>query len=1234
MRTEPLWEDRLPELEGQRVPVNCLMWRPNGTQLLVGVGTRVMIYDAETGSAVGQPMKAHKDTVFCMCFDPNNKRYATGSADKTVIIWTPNNEGKLKYQHSDAILCLAHNPVSPQLASCTSTDFGLWSLDARQVTKIRLPSRALCCAWTNDGQHLAIGLFSGVISLRVRTGEEKLTIKRSAPVWSLAWNPSRDETADVLAVGAWDGTLSFHHLSGRPIGRDRALGYDPCVVSYFSNGEFLLVGGSDRRITLWTKGGVRLGQIAAFDDWVWAAAQRPKMNVVATGTNDGRVAVVALTFSTVHALHQDTYAYRDNMTDVVVEQLVAERRVRIRCNDYVRKIAVYRDRLAVLLPDRVVVHELYVEDGELRHRPRERIARAFDCNLLVVTMLNLVLCLERKLQLFSFSGVKVREWVLDSPIRYIKVVGGPPGREALLAGLKSGAVLKIFVDNPFPVPLVQLAAPVRCLDLSSSRTKLAVVDELQCMHVFDLRTAARDLIMQEQRVSSVAWNSEHEDMLCHGGDGMLSIRTAAFPPHVQRLVGFVVGFKGSKIFYLHSVKMHTVDVPHSHSLLRFLERRDFDAAYRIACLGVTDADWRLLGIQALAALKLGVARRAFIRLRDVRFLELLARIDVERRDPTAHDDVFVAEVYAYEGRFKDAARLFQKAGRVDKAIELFTDLKMWADAKALCPSDEKLKDLVRRQARWCEEAGEWSDAALMWIAAGEHQRAVVVMGERGWLDQLADVCRQLPKSETTCLQLAANYFRRHSAFEHARDALAKLGDAKQLVHLHVEFQKWQEAFVLVEGKPELVPDVYLPYAEWLALNDRFVEAQDAFRTAGRPHDVLRMLEQLALNGVAERRHADAASFFWRLAQEHLALVRAEEAEVAAHNAAVAAGTAAGPPRQLSDDALRRCATFQQLYERAELYFAYASIHRYNEIPFTAVDPGNLFHTARYLLMAIAARNGDVPAGISRLHVLLALTKLARQLETYKLARFAYEKLQSFVIRSPQLHELVDLSAVSIRAKPYTDKDDMQPICYRCSFTNPLLSSGGDNCANCMHPFVRSFHSFDHLPLVEFILAPSLSHEEAARILASGEMSVRGYRPKDADWREQHGDDGPQTLTIHTAEAQMASAQEAIDSELHTTDPFQRQIMALEFPDRAGPGDAKGYRPVECDAAMLRTLKRDEVFVVQWGTKAIPPRYFRNMIPDVLLHQCAECAHFFHDEDFEFEVLKKGGCPFCGAKSAP
>lgn len=37
--------------------------------------------------------------------------------------------------------------------------------------------------------------------------------------------------------------------------------------------------------------------------------------------------------------------------------------------------------------------------------------------------------------------------------------------------------MQIFIDNKFPINILQHTAAVRCLDISANRTKIAIVDE-------------------------------------------------------------------------------------------------------------------------------------------------------------------------------------------------------------------------------------------------------------------------------------------------------------------------------------------------------------------------------------------------------------------------------------------------------------------------------------------------------------------------------------------------------------------------------------------------------------------------------------------------------------------------------------------------------------------------------------------------------------------------------------
>lgn len=62
--------------------------------------------------------------------------------------------------------------------------------------------------------------------------------------------------------------------------------------------------------------------------------------------------------------------------------------------DYVKKIAVYKDKLAVQLSSKVVIYELANPDDpfDMHYQSATKIQQKLDCNLLVVTSTCVILC--------------------------------------------------------------------------------------------------------------------------------------------------------------------------------------------------------------------------------------------------------------------------------------------------------------------------------------------------------------------------------------------------------------------------------------------------------------------------------------------------------------------------------------------------------------------------------------------------------------------------------------------------------------------------------------------------------------------------------------------------------------------------------------------------------------------------------------------------------------------------
>ncbi|KAJ3220794.1 hypothetical protein HK099_004014 [Clydaea vesicula] len=1210
MRSFLTWSDKVQDQNGVRQPIWDLSFHPDGTQLIVTAGSEILVYSIE-GELI-QSLKSHKNTVYCVDYSIDGARFVSGSADKNVIIWNAiTREGILKYSHNDPIQAIAHNPVTDQVLSCSASDFGIWSSESKNVNKVKVNSRILTAAWCSNGQSFALGLYNGVVSIRTKSGEETVKIDRgkNIPVWAISWNKNPEKDNDIIAVTDWNQKLSFFQPNGKQIGKERHLGFDPCSVSFSYDTEYLVVGGSDKKVQLWTPEGIKIGLVCEKDQWIWCCKVKPKQNYVAVGCNDGTISIYQLVFNTVHGLFNDRYAFRENLTDVVIQHLVTDQRARIKCRDHVKKISVYKDRLAVQLPDRIIVYELFHDDAtDMHYRIREKIPKKLDCNLLVVTSLHIILCKEKTLQMFNFSGEKEREWNLDAVIRYIKVFGGSPGREGLLVGLKNGHILQIFLDNHFPMLLMKQSTAVRCLDINLARNKLAVVDDQNTCLVYDLDL--KDLIYQEPNANSVAWNTEMEDILCFAGNGTLNVKAGMFPAQQQKMPGFVVGFKGARVFSLQTRNMSVVDVPYSLMLERYMEKGDFVDAYKLACLGATEGDWRKLALESLQGLNWEISKKCFIRLRELKFIDLIQTFENAKAEGVNEDvNSCLAEILALSEKYHEAAKFYKQAGNFQKAIDMYTQLNMWDFAtKIALESDISPTEILKMKAKMQFERNDLLAAAATYTEVGMFNEAIDILGPNGWLDNLIEVARKLNKSETKALSRCVYFFKNHNHHSYAAECLVKMGDIQNLLKLHIELLHWDEAFRLAETRPQFNSEIFLPYANWLAMNDRFVEAQLNYQKAGRLDVAFRVLQQLTQNAISEKRYEDGAYYFWTLSMQHCDSLPSD-VELEALTVA---------QRKTLED-------FHTYYELSEVYYAYHFVQRYMDEPFTSHLTESLFNMALFVLDYLNKK--PAPQGVSRVYVLFALAKLSRVLGAFKTARYAYETLQSCVIPSDWV-DLIELGTMTVRSKPTNDRQELMPVCYGCGTLHPLTTATTNTefrCTYCLEPFIHSFYSFDTLPLVQFVLEPDINPEEAQRLINTPKptANIPGSKNRPTTSKSKRM---TKEVRGDQSEENGGLAGNVNGFALRDDDPFNRALLALER-DKTGK-----HIPVVLNRKEILSLGKHLVFVKKWGKKCLPDQYYchiqSNDNHDVGIKLCNSCNHFFFDDEWCYQLLQKGVCPFC------
>lgn len=91
---------------------------------------------------------------------------------------------------------------------------------------------------------------------------------------------------------------------------------------------------------------------------------------------------------------------------------------------------------------------------------------------------------------------------------------------------------------------------------------------------------------------------------------------------------------------------------------------------------------------------------------------------------------------------------------------------------------------------------------------------------------LLEIVRKLDKADKDLLSKCAEYFKNMEQNNFAAEVYDKMGNIKGLIELRIEAGQWEEVFALVKRYPDFYNEAYYRYAQWLAENDRFEEAQN------------------------------------------------------------------------------------------------------------------------------------------------------------------------------------------------------------------------------------------------------------------------------------------------------------------------------------------------------------------------------------------------------------------------
>ncbi|ETO24654.1 hypothetical protein RFI_12502 [Reticulomyxa filosa] len=912
----------------------------------------------------------------------------------------------------------------------------------------------------------------------------------------------------------------------------------------------------------------------------------------------------------VHALFRNLYACRIGFCDVLVQDLRSNEKAKLTTGIHVRKLALFENLLAIETDKSVVVYKNEQNGSNssrssngLTYVMSQQIATGtLSCNLLLISSQHLILCHENWLECLKMEekAQKVMEWKFTATIRYLKMIGGPKGQELMICGLKTGDVYKMVIGNSNAVLLARHHAAIRCLDLSHSFHRMAIVDDSNQVSIYALKageTATKPIEIEvmeqnyeEERVTSVAINSYWDELWVYSVSNSIRVKMIGVPTMSKQSAFLLQGTRGS---------LDMMTIPLFKSMEYLTKMKQFDKAYELACLGANDSEWHYLARHCLAGLEWNIAHKIWstrnpnrIHKADLHLIQQLEKQTETEIETKTKAQLAMAEMHAFQGEFDQACDIYCRHTQqyLTKALEMYLDLKEWDKAQIIVSLIEKKQTqgdnedngkitttmttnaIIVKHAQWLWQRRRLKDsykheAAKLYCLARDYDNFVRVLMECNDKEcQALQTEVMAVKWDLALGSRVAEKLEKIGNFKLAKTIACQIGNYEKAISILMQQNEHNEALQLIReihnnsttsakgnDTRNISEGALFVYYKWLAINGRLEQVLDAFGYDNISNNtrLMDLLFSMTQDALTSKRYLSASYLYWLRCK-----------------------TKCIHERTNCCQSWLRC---------SQVLYAYFAIDEYLSSPRTHYLHSSiivLLNAAHFILSNWHLLPKEISKSIDYVSVLYVLAKQCVALSAFKMLHQVLSKLYHFTLSSERRQDIEYMTLVSRTKKKTCDvnnENEVTVICPRCSFDNLghcFFQQHNDICFNCKHPYVRCMVSFTVLPLVEFLIAENITHEQALHCLKTGNKS-------DTD----------------------------------SADMFYQQMMTSP------------KNPIIADLDVLAQIPAQQVFVIQSATN--PPKYYRCIILDARIVLCHNCFQFFDTSKCELGIGNVGSkCPFC------